>query len=387
MKKKRVIIWTIALVILMLFSITAFAQNATPLKLSGYYKNLFTTSKTLADKKKQGISHLQRLRITGDYALTKEFSFHISYDNEILLHNLYDSPDFDLVRERDQRKLAWIDLDETIIDERYFYWKQSIYRLYAEYYTPKLRCIVGKQGVDWSRTRFYHPFDLFNPISPLDIEKEEKIGVDAINIDYYPEPFLMFNFIYAPYRNPERQGLGIRFGSKIADYDFFILAADVKKDKFIGASFDGYIKEAGFRGEYTYIWEDDGDNFLRGAVELDYSFTRKLYGIVEYFYNGGAKLMEIPRFLGSYDFSRRAFSVTKHIIGAGLEYEISGITKLNNYVFYDAEKNSFFNNPEFKWNIKPNFDLTFGAQVFQGDSNSEYGNYRNVYYAEMKMFF
>lgn len=374
------------LVALLLPPLNSFADDGKTFEISGYYKNLFTHSKTTSTK--EGfVSHLQRLRFQVKQELAKDLVATIAYDNDLLLNNFSQTPDFDIIRQQDQRYTSWIDLDEVLVDERHFFWKHGLYRAYVHYYSPTLQCTVGKQAIDWSRMRFYHPFDLFNPISPLDIEKDEKIGVDAINLELYRDPFLMLNVVYAPYRNRERQGLGARFSTKVHDYDLFFIAAVVKKDTTLGCAFDGYIKQAGFRGELTFTSKDNEDQFFRTSVGLDYSFTSKLYGIAEYFYNGGAKIMDSARFLGDYDFSRRALSITKHIIGAGVEYELSGVSKLNNYLFYDVEGTSFFYNPEFKWNIKPNFDLLFGFQYFHGDGETEFGDYHPLFYAEMKMYF
>lgn len=362
------------------------AEEDKQLDIGGYYKNLFTTSKTTSTIE-EFVSCLQRVRIKANKKFTDKISATVMYDNEVLLNDFSHTPDFDIIKQQNQRSLAFWDADHVLFDERHLYWKHGIYRAYLQYHTPSLQCILGKQAIDWSRMRFYHPFDLFNPISPLDIEGDEKFGVDAINVEYYPEEFMMFNLIYAPHRDREQQAAGLRFLTKFHDYDIFLMGAEVKKDKIIGCGFDGYIKEAGFRGELTLTYKDDHDKFLRSALGLDYSFSPKLYGLIEYFYNGDAKIINAGSFLGSYEFSRRALSITKHILGAGLEYEFSGITKLNNYVFCDFEGESIFYNPEFKWNVQTNTDLSVGAQVFEGDDESEYGNYHNLFYTELKLFF
>lgn len=354
--------------------------------VNGYYKNLLTTSETISDKKKY-IYHLQRYRFEFRQQFTKELSAVAIYDNNLLLNNISHSPDFQLIKQRTQGNLAFWNAEYNVLDSKYLYWTTELYRIYVKYHTHNFEMIAGKQAIDWSRMRFYHPFDLFTPISPLDIEKDEKMGVDSINMTYFPMEFMMMNFIYAPNRDGEQQSFGLRGAYKFGDYDVFLMGAYIKKDKIMGASFDGYVKDAGFRGELTYTVQDNDDKFFRGALEYDISLTRKFYWIVQYFYNGGAKLMDRNQFLGSYEFSRKAMSMTKHIIGTGVEYEMSGVTKFNNYVFFDVERTSIFYNPEFKWNIKPNFDFSLGLQIFGGRENSEYGSYHDLLYTELKFFF
>ena len=386
------------IVFLPLLASSAFAIEGP--KLGGYYKNLLVTSETISNKKPY-ILDLERFRFDINEKFSDNLSARLVYDNNFILDDFSTSPDFNLIREDNQRELAFWDTHQVLINNRDLFWTDSFYRAYVQYVSPLIQCVIGKQTVDWDRMRFYHPFDFFNPIAPTAIEKDEKMGVDAVNIDFRPQSFMSYNFIYAPDKIPNQQSVGLRFLTKVRDYDIFILGVDQKRDYYLGFGFDGYLNESGLRGEVTYasIHNNDdrdidngnnsrnADNFLRASIGMDRSFSPKLYGIIEYFYNGGAKIMNAPLFLSSLQYSRRSLSITKHIIGAGLEYEFTGITKLNNYLFYDFEGNSFFYNPEFKWNIKPNTDITVGCQIFEGDDNSEYGNYHDLFYAEMKLYF
>lgn len=385
-------------IFLLAFSSPSFAIEKP--KIDGYYKNLLVTSETISNKKPY-ISDLQRIRFDVKEKISQKLTARLVYDTNFLLNDFSRSADFNLVREDNQRELAFWDTHHVILDKRDLFWTGSFYRAYLRYDTALAQYVIGKQTVDWDRMRFYHPFDFFNPIAPTAIEKDEKMGVDAVNIDFHPQSFISYNFIYAPDKDPDLQSYGLRFLSKVRDYDIFLIAADVKRDYYAGFGFDGYLYGSGLRGEVTYASNhnnndrliDNGnngsgaDNFFRGSIGIDRSFSPKLYGILEYFYNGGAKIMNAPAFLSSLQYSRRALSITKHIAGAGVEYEFTGITKLNNYLFYDFEGNSFFYNPEFKWNIKPNADLTIGCQIFEGDDDSEYGNYHDLFYAEMKLYF
>ena len=392
----RSTLYTIVFTSLILFHISAFAFEKP--EVGGYYKNLFIAGKTVSDDK-NFVSYLERFRFDLDQKFSDQWNMKLIYDHEILLDTFYDSPDFSLVRQKSQKNLAWWNMQETIIDERDLYWDHLLYRGYVRYNTPMFEGILGKQNIDWSRMRLYHPFDLFNPVSPLDIEKDEKVGVDALNLELRPDSFMSYNFIYAPDKKGDLQSFGLRFASKVKDYDIFLIGADVKKDYTAGFGFDGYLKECGFRGEFTYTLkhtndiflrgaDDNNDNFLRAAVELDRSFSPQLYGVLEYFYNGAATLKDTNLFLSSYKFNRQAMSITKHIAGAGLEYDFSGVSKLANYVFFDFKGPSVFYNPEFRWNIKPNADIYIGCQIFVGDKEkSEYGNYNDLVYAEMKLFF
>lgn len=354
-------------------------------KLYGYYKNFFVTSKATSTEENFFLD-TERFRIELNKNFSASLSTHLAYDNEIIINDLSGNPDFNTIREKEQKELAFWDSDKTISDSSHLFWKHSLYRAYIKYSVSSLRFTAGKQGIDWSRMRFYFPFDLFNPISPLDIEKDEKIGVDALNLEFYPQSFSLINFIYAPHKNTDNAKLGLKLSKKVSDYDISLILGEIKKDEVVGLGFDGYLFEAGLRGELTYTKKDNQKGFLRLCLGLDHNFTPRLYALTEYFYNGGAE-KDTTQFLNSYQFSRQALSIRKHIVGSGIEYELSGITKLANYLFYDFEGKSLFYNPELKCNIITDLDLAAGAQLFTGDDKSEFGNYNRLFYFQLKKYF
>jgi hypothetical protein len=385
--KKLYVAICLSVTYLFLSAALAFAtiDEAKPFKISGYYKNLFMTSKT-TDTKEGYVLDINRLRLQLDTKFTDALSANITYDNDVLLNDFSNNSSFDLIRHKNQKELSLWDADRTITDKKHVYYRHSLYRAYMTYHTASFRAIIGKQAIDWSRMRMYHPFDLFNPISPLDIEKDEKMGADALNLEFAPQAFSSINLIYAPDESFDRTSLGLKLSKKIKDYDLSLIGADIKKDMAAGFGFDGYLWEAGLRGELTFTRRDNKRKFLRTIIGMDYNVTPKIYAIAEYFYNGGAE-KDTAEFLNSYEFGREALTTRKHLLGAGLEYEISGITKFANYVFYDFEGTSLFYNPELKHNLFTNLDISLGAQLFTGDSDSEFGSYHRLVYAQVKKYF
>lgn len=389
---------TLGMILLLILSCPAFAQDQRNeiinifldqiehhIKISGYYKNLYSTSKTTATKD-NFFADTNRLRLQLDWEFTDSLALLMIYDNQIIFNDFSKNADFATIRQKNQKDLNFLDTDHTISDKDHYYWTHKLHRAYLKYTNPQLQITTGKQAIDWSRMRLYHPFDLFNAISPLDIEKDEKIGVDALNIEYFPAAASTINFIYLPYKNSSRTSFGLRLGKKINDYDLFVIGAEHEKDEVAGLGFDGYLWDAGLRGEVTYTHKDNKKEFFRTVVGMDYNFTPKLYGLIEYFYNGGAE-KDTAAFLGSYKLSKDAISIRKHILGFGLEYELTGILKLTDYIFYDFEGESFFINPELKINAKTNLDFILGLQLFGGDSESEFGSYHRLLYLELKKYF
>jgi len=74
-------------------------------------------------------------------------------------------------------------------------------------------------------------------------------------------------------------------------------------------------------------------------------------------------------------------------LGLIATYEINPLLKFADYNIYDFEGKSLFFNPEFTYNPIANLDLSLGAQLFTGGSNSEFGSYENTYYFQLQYFF
>jgi len=352
----------------------------------GYYKNITATSRSMTNNKRYA-SNTQRYRIEPTINIGDNLRVHIAYDNQVIAGDFVSNPDFDMVKQENQKNLDWWDAEWTLVYSSRAYYTTYFYRAYLEYYDDKFQVIVGKQNIDWGRCRFYSPMDLFNPNSPLDIEKDERVGVDAVNATASITDFIDLDLVYAPYNTLKKSSFATRMLCRAGNYDIFLMIGQFKKDNVIGACVDGYLGGAGIRGESTYTWQKTGGKFFRIEVGTDYTFRNKLRMGAEYFFNGMANDVNRDEFYASYQYSREALTLEKNLAGATVGYDITPLIKWDNYILYDMGGRSLFINPELKYNILLNLDITLGAQVFWGTGESEFGTYTNRYYAEVKYFF
>jgi len=84
----------------------------------------------------------------------------------------------------------------------------------------------------------------------------------------------------------------------------------------------------------------------------------------------------------------------KHLSSILTSYELTPLIKLQNTFIYDWDGNSASVNPQFKYNVHSNVDLTLGAQIYAGgdtqslfETDSEFDIYENAYYVQLKWFF
>lgn len=386
MKKNfiKLLSYIILIALSLCYANTARADENDGWKISGYYKNLFTTSASQVTE--EGFyADLNRLRLEIQN-ISDPWQVNLTLDNEALVNDFANTSDFSIIRSKNQRDITSADGDIVSVDNDHLFLRHSIYRAYVKYYSPEFQAVVGKQAIDWGRLRFFSPFDIFNTLSPLDLEPNERVGVDAINLNFSKEDSSALNAIFIP--GPEdRSGAGLKLNTTFKTYDFAMIAAYFRKTQTYGASFDGYLGEAGLRGEITHTILDNGRVFPRASVGIDYNFSEKLYALLEHFYNGGHDDNPGTGFSSSYRISQELLSLKRDLTGLWLQYRLTPLIKFNGYIIYDWEGASTVVTPELHFDMTENTRLTAGVQHFWGGNNSEFGSNEHTYYVEFQWFF
>ena len=352
--------------------------------LSGYYKILpfFTKS---SSTKENIYAVLQRLRLEFKPQLTKNFLLNVVYDHELLINDFSHTPDFNLIRQKNQKNFNWWDADQVISDTNHIYERQLLYRCYLRFESTNSRWSFGKQLIDWGRLRFYSPLDLFNPPLPSDIEPDERIGFDTLNIELFNKNFSSLNLIYGPGHNTDEDSYALKLYKKFGSYDTFLIGAKHREEKTAGFGFDGYLWKAGLRGEFTYT-KDGKERYPRAALGLDYSFSAKTTGLIEYFYNGAAN-GDYATFASSLIEEQKRLSLKKQLLSFMVTHDLTPLLKFRASFIYDILGKSAFLNPELRYNISQDIDAALGTQFFVRRPNSEFQDKHNLYYAEVKIYF
>ncbi|MBN2725606.1 MAG: hypothetical protein JXR95_16195 [Deltaproteobacteria bacterium] len=207
-------------------------------------------------------------------------------------------------------------------------------RMNIKFRLGKLDFILGRQAIGLGVGFIWQPADLLGTFSPLEIDRENKPGVDAIRINWTPGQFTEVAFIgvaggpgcnhisFPDSSNPlapsvwqtvagnsctpgeiryenEHSSAAVRLRTTFDEWDIGILGGYVRGDLVGGIFFAGSIKKFNFKGEATFTHDMDtqspGDpyyssknNFIRSVLGMEYSFdTKKSVKLVsEIYYNG-----------------------------------------------------------------------------------------------------
>jgi hypothetical protein len=378
---------------LVLCAFPARAQDSTSnfqYRFGGYYRSLFTTSHSFFTGDAYGDS-LNRVRLSFDGGWKKTFLVHLDYDNEVHFGNLITQPDFDLVRQRQEN--AYFGLLHVLVNEPHAYWDTSLYRGYLTLRSGRAELTLGRQRIAWGTSHFWSPADVFNPISPLQVEGDQREGVDAAQLSMRLPKNLRWSVVYAPQNGIDQSTEATRLATTIHNFDVAAFAGRFRQDRMAGGTFAGQWGGAGLRGELTYTWRANSvqPNALRLTFGSDYALNSKLYLVGEYFYNQGAPPGttpgQPPNPSALLQFTNELFTFHRHFLSGGARYAVTPLFHLEGYTVVDVQGRSIFLMPVATYSISNNADLTAGGQLFASSLTGEFHSVPTLFYLQFTFHF
>ena len=197
----------------------------------------------------------------------------------------------------DDRRL--MDLTSTIDEDDEYILYHRLDRLSLTL-LPKWGVVcIGRQAVTWGNGLLFNPMDLFNPFSPVDFERDYKIGDDMVSTQFSVNNIGDFQFLYVPRRdeisgdvNWDQSSLAGKLHFAKGTTEFDVMAAKHYKDAVLGIGSVGYLGETAWRldATWTFMNEDKSkDGYMSLVANLDYSWVwweKNFYGFIEFYYNG-----------------------------------------------------------------------------------------------------
>jgi hypothetical protein len=386
---KRSVLFTVAF----LLASHALAQDASPsfqYRFSGVYRNLATASHSYFTGDPYA-DDLNRLRLSLEIGWKHTVFVHVDYDNELHFGNLNAQPDFDLVRQRQDNE--YFGLQHVLLDETHAYWDTSLYRGYITVRHGAAELTLGRQRIAWGTAHFWSPADVFNPISPLQVEADEREGVDAAQLSVRLPRNLRWSIVYAPQNGFERSMEATRISTNVHNFDVAAFAGRIREDWIGGGSFAGQWGGAGLRGELTYTRRANPSqaDALRLTFGSDYAVNSKLYLIGEYFYNQGQPTGmnpgQPPNGSDLLRFTNEIFTLHRHFLSGGTRYAVTPLFHVEGYAVVDVQGPGLFFMPMATYSLGNNTDLTAGAQLFATVAGGEYQRVPNLFYLQFTEHF
>jgi len=292
-----------------------------------------------------------------------------------------------------QPRARFLDLESEIAEESNIVLQHGLDRLRVRMQSERVIFTVGRQAVSWGTGLFWNPTDLFTGFSPDEIDRDEKLGVDVVRLMVLPTFETSIDIICEPLGNDDPyavteadSSLAARITGHVGEYDFALLGGSIAADRVLGGDFSGYLKDAGFRGEWLYTWVDESDerDYFKGLLSLDYSFQYMWdpYVAVEYFYNGLGVSDEddyVSRFANASVrrvFDRgTAFNIGQQYIGVLLRVSPSTLWSCNAQTVWNALDHSAREYVYVTWSVAENVEVLFAANIGLGPLGTEFAGW------------
>lgn len=360
----------------------ASAQDEPGLRVSGYYKNLLLRSETFAGE--PYTLDLNRLRLELKGRLAPTVRFDVQYDNEALLGNYLRTTQFQ--QQKDQPPPQYWSAEANYVDRSALYGVHRLYRAQLQMAFGDTDLRIGRQRIAWGTGRFWSPLDLLNPFSPVALEREERLGVDAVLVEHKFGPVSRLAAVYAPSRSPGKDSRAMQWHDNARGIDFSVTAGRVNGEQVIGLDLAGPIGGAGMRAELTRNRLRDGKTFSRALLGIDYAFANTLTLSAEFYRDGsGADSTAAYDFSALVSGSRQ--TLAQRYLGLRAGYEITPLLKLNTDVVFNLDDRSRFVAPSVTWSIRTNLDASFAVRWFSGAAGSEFAWPPDAAYLSLQWFF
>jgi hypothetical protein len=292
---------------------------------------------------------------------------------------------------------------------------QNLDRMVLSIDTGPADIYIGRQAIAWGSARAINPTDIIAPFALQELDKEERVGVDAVRVRI-PWGFMGevdTGYVFGKDVLFKNSAFFLRVKNYIKKNDVSLILLGFRRNLLLGLDLARSIGGAGFWMEGGYVIADffmkrksgEANDYFRLSTGLDYSFSGKTYGFIEYHFNGGGAgppkdyLINLSNLALS---EGAVFLLGKHYLIPGINYQITPLIVLSAEVLLNLSDGSFFTAPVVEYNLSQNVYISAGGflgfgkkpEPVQNSSlpqliilRSEFGSYSNAFYTSFRVYF
>ena len=366
----------------LVFASTPSTAQPQPLALSGSLKSVYLRSR--ASTGEDYALSLNRLRVEAKGDLAPGLALDLQYDNEVLLGSYLGTAEFRAAKDRVAPQY-WR-ADANYVERGDVYGRHRLYRAAVTLTRGEIDLKLGRQRIAWGTGRFWSPLDMLNPVNPLALEREERVGVDAALLEAKLGPLSRASLVYAPAPDRGSPSRAVQWHGNASGVDTSLVAGRLLGLDIVGMDLATQIGDAGIRGEVARLRPRGGPAFNRLMVGADYALANGLTLSAELYYNGAGS-----RDPAGYDIaglgSGRVTNLATRYTGLYAAYEITPLLKWVTYVVVNGDDRSRAVDSRLAWSWRSDLELVIGLQRFSGTESSEYARMPNAAFAQLQWFY
>ena len=335
------------MLVLLMRAVTLFSFSSASyaIELSGQYKNLLLSSETIIGPTERYVLDINRLRLEFSDRW-QNIQFELVYDNELQFGSYLDSAQFRQLLEVDEQRY-WT-LQGNSIDTNDVYGTSELYRGTVQFTHNDLDLRIGRQQINWASALIWNPLDRFNPLNPLQLERYERQGVDAILLDYNIQELSRLSLVYSQQRQPSDNSAALRFKSNQYDIDYSLIAGAFLDEDKLGFGLASQMGLIGLRAEF--VWSDPKDNakdtesYVEAVISADYTNKIGIKFVLEGYFNGDG-VTDTTQYQFSQILAGEKLGLAKHYLGGIISKELTPLLELELLAISNLDDHSLFISP------------------------------------------
>ena len=307
---------------------------------------------------------------------------------------------------------GYMDLTWKLVSDNSYVLYTTLDRLNVKWTKEKFEITIGRQRINWGTNMVWNPNDIFNAFNYFDFNYIERPGSDAILMEYYTSDFSSIQLAgKLSYRQELVDSLIIEKKLSLTaaalykfnkwSYDFQFFGGMMQTDLTAGLGWSGNIGGAGFTGEAS--WFRDIDNFadtsgvIIASISGNYIFKNELMLNLSVIYNSDGSTTNAygdnNSILGSFStmFSSslnvKNLTPSRFDIFGQLSYPASPLINVSLSAMVNPYDKSSFIGPSATFSLTDNISLLLNGQLFYGDKLTEFGDFGQMYYFDLKWSF
>ncbi len=262
-------------------------------------------------------------------------------------------------------------------------------RAYFQYNRDKLEIRFGRQRINWGINTLWNPNDLFNAFAFTDFDYEERPGSDALRLQYYTGYAGSIELAIKAFDDTNEIVAAGLYKFNKWNYDFQLLAGWSKKDIVLGGGWAGNIKNAGFKGEFSWFnaVDEATKNAFAATISLDYAFSNSLFWMGGVLYNLAA-VNTANTNIFAFELSARNLYPFEWSVFSSVSYPITPLLSTSVALIYSpVTGHPLFANPTLTYSLAQNLDADLVGQFIFQNSGNGYGSNTQVFYLRIKWSF
>ena len=356
---------------------------ATSYQFAGYAKALALRSRTTdAERDPYGLG-LGRLRLKLT-ALRPGLEARIEHDTELRVGSYLGTAEFARLKDAPPPQVATEQANFS--DTRRLYGSNRFFRAHVKFKSDAADFTLGRQRIPLGTGRLWSALDLLNPVNPLQVERDEYVGVDAAVLGYRLGRNARTLAVYAPDPAKRRSRWNLRHMTRFAGADLSLTYAKYWEDRLLGVDLSTQIGDAGLRGEFSVTRPGAGPSHRKALLGLDYGFANTLTLSWEYFHSSQRDEDRRAAFARN-PLLAQVQPAGGRYLGLAAGYDITPLLKLNGYWLANLQDSSRFVSATVSYSLTEDTQVSAGAQFFLGDRRSDYGRGENLYFLQLQRFF